>query len=639
MKNMVAKQFLSTILIVFLALATMMSYTFWSFYKNSVTQIYNIGLSNLESESTLVENYLNKSTYVLWVTADTVNYMMDNGASTDDILRYLSTEARHQMEQVDENFTGIYGYIQGEYLDGIGWVPPEDYVPTERDWYTAAVEAEGKTTIVPPYLDAQTNTIMISVSQLLADGKSVVSLDIALNEVQAITKKINLDNMGYGFIMDHTGLIIAHQNEGEIGKKYPLDEEQQVIMDKSQEKENNSFEAVLNGEQCTVFSNHIMDDWYVVMVVSDQKLFHDLRKHIVLNAIVCLLVFGIILLFCTLAYHRMRKYQKRDYESRERLRNLNTNILRALAYTIDAKDRYTSGHSQRVADYSLALARRMGKSEEEQKTIYFAGLLHDVGKIRVPEEVINKPGKLTEEEFDQIKIHPISGYHILKDIYEDVRIAYGAKYHHERYDGNGYPNGLSGENIPEIARIICVADSYDAMASNRSYRNALPQEVVRREIEMGKGKQFDARIADVMLQLMAEDTEYKMCQSESVDKIILVADEDEAGIRAIQDILMEEQGYRILSAKTGDEAMRILDEELVDLVLMELFLTVSGGHPLYQKIRGAYSVPIVVMTADKSMDTISKIKEWKADDYVTKPFFPTVLKETVHAIMNSNKIK
>ena len=165
---------------------------------------------------------------------------------------------------------------------------------------------------------------------------------------------------------------------------------------------------------------------------------------------------------------------------------MNTNIIRALAYTIDAKDRYTSGHSQRVADYSLAIAKRMGKSEEEQKIIYNAALLHDVGKIRVPEEVINKPGKLTDEEFDQIRIHPVSGYHILKDIHDDARVAYGAKYHHERYDGKGYPNGLEGENIPEIARIIGVADAYDAMASNRSYRSALPQGVVRSEIEKGK---------------------------------------------------------------------------------------------------------------------------------------------------------
>ncbi len=120
----------------------------------------------------------------------------------------------------------------------------------------------------------------------------------------------------------------------------------------------------------------------------------------------------------------------------------------ALSDTVDAKDRYTSGHSRRVAEYSRMIALRMGKSMQEQEEIYYSGLLHDVGKIRVPVDVINKPGKLTDEEFEMIKIHPVTSYRILKDISENSLIAVGAKFHHERYDGRGYPNGLSGENIP-----------------------------------------------------------------------------------------------------------------------------------------------------------------------------------------------
>ena len=147
---------------------------------------------------------------VLWVTADSVNFMMENGVSSDEILQYLTAEAQHQTQQMDENFTGIYGYINGEYLDGIGWIPPDDYVATEREWYIAGKEAGGKATIVQPYLDAQTNTVMFSVSQLLADGESVVSLDVALNEVQKITEEMQMNDMGYGFIMDKTGLVIAH---------------------------------------------------------------------------------------------------------------------------------------------------------------------------------------------------------------------------------------------------------------------------------------------------------------------------------------------------------------------------------------------------------------------------------------------
>ena len=173
-----------------------------------------------------------------------------------------------------------------------------------------------------------------------------------------------------------------------------------------------------------------------------------------------------------------------------------------------------------------------------------------MGKIRVPEEVLNKPGRLNDDEFNQIKIHTISGYHILKDIYDEPHIALGAKYHHERYNGKGYPDGLSGNNIPEVARIIAVADAYDAMASNRSYRDALPQEVVRREVENGKGEQFDPQIADIMLQMIDEDTEYTMKQVESAQKNILMIDDEMLNIKIVENIIKDEPVYNLLGAET-----------------------------------------------------------------------------------------
>jgi putative two-component system response regulator len=138
------------------------------------------------------------------------------------------------------------------------------------------------------------------------------------------------------------------------------------------------------------------------------------------------------------------------------------------------------------------------------------GLLHDVGKIGVPDAVINKPGRLTDDEFAKIKNHPVMGARILKKIREMPKLVTGARWHHERYDGRGYPDGLKGTDIPEEARIIGVADAYDAMTSNRSYRDSMPQEKVREQIESGKGTQFDPKFADIMLQMIDEDTEYKM---------------------------------------------------------------------------------------------------------------------------------
>lgn len=185
-------------------------------------------------------------------------------------------------------------------------------------------------------------------------------------------------------------------------------------------------------------------------------------------------------------------------------------VVRSLAEAIDAKDTYTNGHSSRVAEYSRMIADRAGYSDRMKSDIYMMGLLHDVGKIGVPDEVINKPAKLTDEEFELIKKHPVIGSRILNNIQEKPRLATGARWHHERYGGGGYPDGLSGVDIPEEARIIAVADAYDAMTSRRSYRDVLPQQRVRDEIENGRGTQFDPHFADIMLQLIDEDTEYTM---------------------------------------------------------------------------------------------------------------------------------
>lgn len=208
---------------------------------------------------------------------------------------------------------------------------------------------------------------------------------------------------------------------------------------------------------------------------------------------------------------RLQRNLSQEVEKKtEENEKLFMHVVHSLADAIDAKDTYTNGHSGRVAKYSKEIARRYGYSEKAQGDIYMMGLLHDVGKIGVPDAVINKPAKLTDEEFAMIKNHPAMGSRILKNIKEMPALATGARWHHEKYGGGGYPDGLSGNDIPEEARIIAVADAYDAMSSRRSYRDVLPQEVVRDEIEKGKGTQFDPKFADIMLSMIDEDTEYTL---------------------------------------------------------------------------------------------------------------------------------
>ena len=195
-------------------------------------------------------------------------------------------------------------------------------------------------------------------------------------------------------------------------------------------------------------------------------------------------------------------------KAHDNIKTLSVEVMEALAHTIDAKDKYTNGHSSRVAKYSRMIAERMGMKPEECENIYYMGLLHDIGKIGVPNEIINKPSRLTDSEYEVIKGHPGIGFSILKEIKSRSDLAYGALWHHERFDGKGYPEYKTGEEIPKEARIIAIADSYDAMTSNRSYRKYLPQDTVRAEIEKCAGTQFDPDVAKCMLGIIDEDKDY-----------------------------------------------------------------------------------------------------------------------------------
>ena len=505
-----------------------------------------------------------------------------------------------------------------------------------RDWYKEGINAKGEMSISAPYVDAQTGQIIVSFAQMLSDGESVIALDVTLDGVQNITEHMTMGDVGYGFIVDSEGLVIAHSKSSEVGLVYSRDKNNSELFSAITSREDGSFEMDVNGENSTVFTDTIEKDWHVVIVANNSLLFKELRKHLTVGLILSVLIFLLIVLVCVISIRMLSKAEKKEKENLEQLQKMNMNIIRALASTIDAKDRYTSGHSQRVADYAVRLAKKLGKSEEEQQVIFYAGLLHDVGKIRVPVEVINKPGKLTDEEFDQIRIHPVSGYHILRDINDDERVGYGAKYHHERYDGKGYPNGLEAENIPEVARIIAVADAYDAMASNRSYRSILPQEVVREEIVKGKGTQFDPGVAEAMLEIMAEDEEYALRQNEEKVYNLLVVDDDEFILREVEKILEDADDVKVIGVKTRREAFAALVDNDISAILLDLMMPEINGFDLYSEIKNEFDVPIILMTGDKSSDTVNRIRELKMDDYLTKPLNKAVTKETIHGILHRN---
>ncbi|MBP5414560.1 MAG: HD domain-containing protein [Lachnospiraceae bacterium] len=207
----------------------------------------------------------------------------------------------------------------------------------------------------------------------------------------------------------------------------------------------------------------------------------------------------LIALISTISIRAMSVYYKRR---REMDRQIIIQSIKTFTNFIDAKDPYTNGHSSRVAQYTKQIASHMGFNEEELDNIYYIALLHDVGKMSIPDNILNKPAKLSPEERKVIETHTTHGAEMLKDFSAIPDIIAGALYHHERYDGGGYPQHLKGENIPLIARIICVADSYDAMSSFRCYRDALSKEEILSELDACAGKQFDPEAAAIMIDLI-----------------------------------------------------------------------------------------------------------------------------------------
>lgn len=628
-----AKQYATTIIIVVVAMVCLTGFIINAFYSNLREKSLALGEARLYQEKEQMTSYMGRALDCVQMTSIQVEYMMENGADNEDLLSFLTAESARYSETIDENFTGIYGWFNGEYLDGIGWVPDADYVPTSRVWYTEAVAGNGNTVLVPPYVDAQTGNVMISICQLLEDGESVLSLDIRLDNLQQLAEQAALGGIGYGFVCDDSGLVVAHSNVEERGNDYHEKEVFTELIAHMNSDKSASFEIVLDGNRSTVFGVEILNGWYVVMVVTNDSLYEDLHTIILRSVLISLVV---LIVVCVYMYAYIRREQKlvgKLYESREKLKTHSLSTLRALTRAIEAKDRYTKGHSSRVAKYSQMIAARMGKSEEEQDKIYNIALLHDVGKIRVPEEIINKAGKLTDEEFAFIQLHPVAGYNILKDIPGDEQLAIGAKFHHERFDGKGYPNGLAGENIPELARIIAVADAYDAMASNRSYRKALPREVVRSEIEKGIGTQFDPKLANIMIQIIDEDVNYELSEKEKSEKVILVVDDSKINMMIAENILKAESRYHILQATSGMEAIHIISENVVDLVLLDIEMPEMNGFETLEKIREISEVPVIFMTADKELSTINKATQMGVEDYITKPFSHPILLESVYSAL------
>ena len=229
------------------------------------------------------------------------------------------------------------------------------------------------------------------------------------------------------------------------------------------------------------------------------------------NAVIGNIILIMMICFTSMMFRAMAM-QTQLANDASQYKKLSEQSLLAITRAVEAKDLYTKGHSERVAKYSEMIAKKKGYSDDDAKTLYIMALMHDVGKIGIPDAIINKPGALTDEEFKIIKSHPVIGADILKEVDAFEKISEIALNHHERVDGKGYPNGLTGNEISDEVAIVSVADAYDAMTSQRSYRDIMGQAEVRAEIKKGIGTQFKKQQAEAMLEIIDADKSYELHQ-------------------------------------------------------------------------------------------------------------------------------
>ena len=260
------------------------------------------------------------------------------------------------------------------------------------------------------------------------------------------------------------------------------------------------IETIPSGESVTfgavMISKELMDFTEVSFIGCRYK---PITKYVLFWIIMVLLVVWITAFIAFILYLVREENHRKNAE---KLNNVISQTMSTFANFIDTKDRYTKGHSARVSYYAQKIADKLGMSDDQIRDIGYIGLMHDCGKLAIPGAILMKPGKLTEEEFEVMKSHTTNGGEILSEFTAIDGIKDGALYHHERYDGNGYMEGLKGEEIPLVARIIGVADAMDAMNSDRCYRDHLTKDVILSELENNKGTQFDANIAQIMIDMI-----------------------------------------------------------------------------------------------------------------------------------------
>ena len=384
--------------------------------------IYNVAVLNsnaviedrIMSVSSLIENHLNTAENVLQITADSVQHMMISGSTRARIHEFLTEETDNVAEQFGEDFHGLYGYIMSSYLDGLNWVPPEDYDPKSRDWYIKAKEKDGEIAIVPPYTDAQTGDLIISVSRMLPDRQNIISLDVKLNSIQSLVEDLTINGKGYGFVMDVNGFIIAHMDESKKGKSITDIPGGEELLYSLNDMKSGHFTHVFDGEESTVFINRLSNRWYVISVVSNKDLYKEVTGQLLINTVICTFVFIMIAFFYYVSRRNEQNYSRRMEEIKleESKKEYETKMLKLEKEAADkanrAKSNFLANMSHEIRtpmNAIIGMDEMILREAKDLKIRKYATNIQSAGKTLL--SIINDILDLSKIESGKMVISPV----------------------------------------------------------------------------------------------------------------------------------------------------------------------------------------------------------------------------------------
>ncbi|MCR5652121.1 MAG: response regulator [Lachnospiraceae bacterium] len=414
--------FIATILLCLVLMVFSVIYTSRLFYKVSVDERYEMGVNSARLVATEIENYLSATASALMVTADTVDTMLKRDEDQEKILTFLIDQTENYKRLLDENLTGLYGLIRGEYLDGLEWVPPDGYDPKKRSWYNLAVRGGGDAVMVPPYVDAQTGEVVITVCRKLSDygdkeqydSSNVVAIDVIVNYIQDVVEETSINGMGTTMVINEDGTIIAHMDRDSVGKDFRKEYSGEIFENLVRTK-NGTIRTVMNGEPYTVFAKTVMDQWYALILVRDGELLEEVHLQLALSIAVSFVIFVLISFFYYLGYRNEQFYGRRMEEMRIS-RNRQEYEARALKLEKQAADEANKAKSSFLADMSheirtpinaiLGMNEMILRESEDKDILEYSGNIETSGKNLL--QLINSILDFSKIEDGKMEIVPVT---------------------------------------------------------------------------------------------------------------------------------------------------------------------------------------------------------------------------------------